>query len=257
MTRENLLKTQILKWRAGRKVNSKWEEDQARHFLPTTSIQCPPLPNAKEEGVEAYAGVKLLTANEAYEAAGRLVQETACATEMSARIVNMRSTADKKGLQAGLYEQIVRGLKEHPNWEYTRITTFESDPHLWITRSFLEQVGTRSHFRLIYTFGCPTLPSSFIADYEAILGFLGPDGSVTHGLQITDADLVARLREMYVNLYVREDSLVMTLKGLDQEVATDKIPEVVKGVERRGQMFGKEITRSSERPKQEWISEDT
>ena len=200
--------------------------------------------------------VEVLDQKPTYLRAMKLIERTA---KDGGKIINLRSTRDTS-LQNKLYDTIVSKLKGNSNFDFTRVITYDSDPHLWVLRRFLEELGDKEGFTLVYTYAAQTMPSAFISEDEVILGLLGKNREVKHGLVITKPiSLIERFRDMYEELYEEENSLTVIVKAKNELVSVETIDMKLKELVDRGKELGKDISRWQENEipvhlKGKWIS---
>jgi hypothetical protein len=203
--------------------------------------------------------IRFLGQLETFQAAKSLVENAYFNSKDGGHIINMRSTKDTKQ-QNLLYDAIIKTLNDHPKLEYTRIITLHSDPHLWMARRFLEKVGNRTGLRLIFTFAASTMPSAFISDHEVVLGLLGSNQEVKHGLHISSPpELIERFRDMYEELYGKDDKLTIVIKGHSELVSQDIIDTKISELVTKAEALELKVTRWDSIPehlKNTWLSDD-
>lgn len=180
------------------------------------------------------------------------------AVRTGGRIVNMRASRDVDQ-QRVLYAEICNQLNAAPNWEYVRIVTLESDPHLWLARFFLEKAGERGYFRLVYVIGKNSLPSSFISNRKALLGLIHRDSGIQEGVVTTSPKMVRVLRRAYEDLVDEQSKYVHELKGFDKTLSGCGIDRAIRNLASKAADLGSpvahwEAEKIPEQARREWRS---
>jgi len=181
------------------------------------------------------------------------------AAKEGGKIINLRSTKDTKN-QNKLYDTIITELTENSDLEFIRIITNGSDPHLWVLRQFLMKLGVRPRVTLVYTYAAQTMPSAFISGDELILGLLGKNRAVEHGLYIAkNKTLIDRFRGMYEELYLEENGFSIIVKQKYETVAKEEIDTKLGKLVKIGNKLGINICKWQEKDipsnlKGSWIS---
>ncbi len=170
----------------------------------------------------------IISRAEVFDVGTQMVKRISDSKVSTESLINFRATMTVPE-QDPLYDTIYREIKKGEVL-YTRVSTYDSDKELTITRRFLQELGDHSNVRMLMVAGSSSIPSCLISDSEALLGFKATDGTINHGLHVMGPETLVRdLRTMYEK-FLTDTKYSFEFKKFGQIISPTDVDDVIRSI---------------------------